>query len=86
MNKLPVLDPLHDTAIPKDKFFDMIAKGLLVKPKLLYSRYGDLCGYMLSSAADAAAVPGMSASVSARSGSRPSLGHCGNWKLVRVDK
>ena len=30
-NQLPVLDRVHDTAIPADKFFDMFAKGLLAK-------------------------------------------------------
>lgn len=34
---MKTLDPLRDHGIPPDKFFGMFAKGLLVKPKLLYT-------------------------------------------------
>ena len=48
---LPALSTLSDSDIPPDKFFGMFAKGLLLKPKLLYVRYAELCGLMLKHAA-----------------------------------
>jgi hypothetical protein len=46
---------------PCCRFFDVFARGLMNKPKLLYVRYAELCGLMLRNAAKARDATGYDA-------------------------